>query len=336
MKIFLLGYYGYGNFGDELMRKGIEDFFQKFNIQYRLALPKRISKETLSRFNIFEIIEAIYESDITIYGGGGLLQDITSLKSFLYYASIIKLSFLFQKPVILFGNSLGPVKNKFNRFLLRKILQNSKTYFFSRDLISYKYAKHINAENTKLSCDPSIRYLKKISLEELKQSQEIELLLIPQQKKFSEQTEYIQQYDILKNYFSKIKVCPAQKTDEKIAKLIADRLGAEAYLNIDNVDNIISLILSSNLVISERFHPSVVAAYFGIPFISVENSKSVRFFRKYTSRKDFFANSILDIPKRIEIVKNEPLNLKNEMDNEADKSFNELYKLMIKLSSHSV
>ncbi|MFN6991597.1 MAG: polysaccharide pyruvyl transferase family protein, partial [Fervidobacterium sp.] len=199
-----------------------------------------------------------------------------------------------------------------------------------------RYAKSINRNNVKLSCDPSIRYLKKISPEELKQNQEVELLLIPHQKKCNEQTECIQQYDILKNYFSKIKVCPAQKTDEKIAKLIADRLGAEVYLNIDDVDKIISLILSSNFVISERFHPSVVAAYFSIPFISVENSKTVRFFRKYTDRKDFFANSILDIPKRIEIVKNAPLNLKNEMDKEADKSFNELYKLMIKLSSQNV
>lgn len=331
MKVFLLGYYGYGNFGDELMRKGIEEFFQKFNIQYRLALPKRVSKETLSRFNIFEIIEAIYESDVVVYGGGGLLQDVTSNKSFLYYATVINLSFLFQKPVILFGNSLGPVKNTLNRFILRNILKNKKLHLFSRDVISYRYGKYINS-NTKLSCDPAIRYLKKIAPEEPKSSEDLELLLIPHQKKNKEKLE---QYDILKKYFSKIMVCPAQKTDEEVVKIIGKRLNAQICLDVSDTDMVISLILSSKFVISERFHPTVVASYFGIPFISLENSKATRFFRKYTRRKDFFSSSILDIPAKIEKIKSDPLNLKDEMDKEAEQSFKELYKLMIKITSQN-
>lgn len=323
MKVLLLGYYGYSNFGDELMRKAVEDFFRKFHVKYKIALPKRISKDTISRFNIFELIDAIYDSDIVIYGGGGLLQDVTSTKSFLYYSSIIWLSLTFQKPVILFGNSLGPVKKGINRFILRKILKDKNIFLFARDLVSYRYGKWLN-KNTVLSCDPAIRYLKKIQIEK---SDSYDLLIVPKKSSNAEK------YDILKKYFSKIVVCPAQKTDIQVARVIANRLGCDLFEDTDNIEDVLSLILSSNFVISERFHPSLVASYFGIPFISLEGLKTIRFFGKYTDRKEFFAKDTVDILKRIEIVKSNPLYLKDVMDEEAEKSYKELYRLMIKLSS---
>lgn len=323
MKVLLIGYYGYGNFGDELMREGIEDFFKKFHVEYKIALPKRISKDTISRFNIFELIDAIYDSDIVIYGGGGLLQDITSTKSFLYYSFVIWLSLIFQKPVILFGNSLGPVKNGVNRFILKKILKNKNVFLFARDLVSYRYSKWLN-KNATLSCDPSIRYLKKIQIEK---SVNYDLLIVPRK------SSNIEKYDVLRKYFSKITVCPAQKTDIQVAKVIANRLQCDLFEDVDNTEKVLSLILSANFVISERFHPSLVASYYGIPFISLEGLKTIRFFGKYTNRKEFFAKDTVDILKRIEIVRSNPLNLKDVMDEESEKSFKELYRLMIKLSS---
>jgi len=321
--VLLIGYYGYGNFGDELMREAIEDFFKKFHVEYKIALPTRVSKDTISRFNIFELIDAIYDSDIVIYGGGGLLQDITSTKSFLYYSSIIWLSLMFQKPVILFGNSLGPVKKLTDRFILKSILKNKNVFLFARDLVSYRYGKWLNS-NTVLSSDPSVRHLKKFQAQK---SDIYDLLIVPRKNS------NIEKYDILKKYFQRIIVCPAQKTDIQIARTIANRLGCDLFENVDNTEELLSLILSSNFVISERFHPLLVAAYFGIPFISLEGVKTIRFFAKYTDRREFFVKDTVDVFKRIEIVKSNPLNLKDAMDEEAEKSFKELYRLMIKLSS---
>lgn len=334
LKVLLLGYYGYGNYGDELMRLGITDFLKKFNIQYVTALPKRISKDTISRFNIFEILEYIYDSDAVIYGGGGLLQDITSTRSFLYYASVINLSLIMRTPVILFGNSIGPVKKKGNRILLRNILKNKNTFLFARDVVSYKYGLCLNKE-TELSCDPSIRYLRKfLSVEEFKSKnfdKTYDLLLVPKNNKKD-----IEEYSVLNNYFKNIIIAPAQRTDMEISKKLAKKLECELFEDIEDVDKFTSLILSSKFVISERFHPVVVASYYGIPFISLENSKSQRFFRKYTNRKEFFAKNLIDIEKRLMPILNEPLKLNEIMDKESDESYKKLYKTLLRATSNII
>ncbi|MGC8820148.1 MAG: polysaccharide pyruvyl transferase family protein [Fervidobacterium sp.] len=331
MKVLLLGYYGYGNFGDELMKLGIIDFLEKFNIQYTLALPKRVSKDTISRFNIFELLESIYDSDVVVYGGGGLLQDITSTRSFLYYALIIRLSLLLKTPVILFGNSIGPVKKSCNRLTLRNILKNRNVFLFARDIISYKYGKYLN-KSTELSCDPSIRYLRKVTSLSDKCEKKYDLIIIPRESK------NIDQYKILRNYFDNIFILPAQKTDYPVAKRLANILKADLVNENDvgDVDKTISHILSSKFVVSERFHGSVVASYFGVPFLSLENSKTQRFFRKYTQRKEFFAKDLVDFDKRIGLILNSPLNPKSEMDKECDESFKKLYRIMIKLQSRII
>ncbi len=323
LKVLLSGYYGYGNFGDELMRLSMEDFLKKYRIDYIIALPKRVNKDSISRFNLLELIGATFDTDVLIYGGGGLLQDITSSKSFLYYISSIQISFLLNKPVILFGNSFGPIKKSLDRCLLNKTLKNEKIYIFARDLVSYRFAKRIN-KNTVLSCDPAVRFLSTIdTLPEKK----YDLILVPRN------IQNVDKYDILLKYFSNIIVCPAQNTDINIAKIVSKRLNADYFDNPDDVNSVLSYLLSSKFIISERFHPTVVGAYFGIPFISLENSKAERFFRKYTSRKEFFAKDMIDIYQKLKSVSENPLYLKAEMDKECDESFKKLYKVLIKIKS---
>jgi len=330
LKVLLIGYYGYGNFGDELMRLSIEDFFSKFKIDYATALPKRVSRDTVSRFSLFEMIDAILDSDMLIYGGGGLFQDVTSTRSFLYYASVIRLSLILGKPAILFGNSLGPVKKPINRHILRSILKNKKIHVFARDIVSYRYAKYLN-KNTVLSCDPSVRFLKKFAMENEKSENDIEkkydLILIPKK------SEDIERYNVLRNYFDRIIICPSQETDSAIAKRIATNLDCDLFEDVSNVNAVLTCILSSNFIISERFHPTLVGSYFGIPFISLENSKAERFFRKYTNRTDIFAKDLIYIREKIHKARSDPIYLKEVMDKEADESYKNLFKLMIRLKS---
>lgn len=326
MKVLLSGYYGYGNLGDELMRMGMEDFLKRYKIDYTIALPKRVSKDSVSRFNLLEIIGAIFDADALIYGGGGLLQDVTSTRSFLYYVTTIYISLLMGKPVILFGNSFGPVKKPLNRFLLRKVIKNGKVYPFPRDLVSYRYAKRLN-KHTELSCDPSVRYL--ATIQPLPEKT-FEAVLVPRK------IENIGKYDCLKRHFEKVLVCPVQYSDVETAKKIAQRLDAEVIDNPNDIQNVLSIILSSKFVISERFHPTLIAAYFGIPFISLENSKAERFFKKYTDRREFFAKDMLEFPQRYEKIVSAPLYLKTQMDKECEESFKKLYKILIRIKTLNI
>ncbi|MGQ9855139.1 MAG: polysaccharide pyruvyl transferase family protein [Fervidobacterium sp.] len=323
MKVLLSGYYGYGNFGDELMRLAMEDFFKKYKIDYTIALARSVSKDTISRFNIFELIGSIFDSDALIYGGGGLLQDVTSSKSFLYYAGTIDVALLFNKPVILFGNSLGPVRKAYNRHMLRSILRNKRVHLFARDIVSFNYARRLNP-NTVLSCDPAVRFLKTIT--ELPEKK-FDLILIPRK------AENIQRYNVLRDCFDNILVCPTQESDLQTSSLVSKNLGAALFDKPNDTEGVLQNILASKFIITERFHPALVGAYFGIPFISLENSKAERFFRKYTKSRKPFAKDLIGIEERILALKQEPLYLKEILDKEADESFKKLYSLLIKLKS---
>jgi polysaccharide pyruvyl transferase CsaB len=57
-----------------------------------------------------------------VLGGGSLLQDATSFRSLLYYASLILAARLQGKPVILWGQGLGPLRRQRSRLLVRALL----------------------------------------------------------------------------------------------------------------------------------------------------------------------------------------------------------------------
>ena len=93
--IVISGYYGYNNFGDELILKAILQELEKTKPRI-IVLSGNVRNttkihgvETINRYNIFAILKALKKADILISGGGGLLQDKTSKRSLIYYLFII-------------------------------------------------------------------------------------------------------------------------------------------------------------------------------------------------------------------------------------------------------
>ncbi len=314
LKILLVGYYGYENFGDDLMLKSVQDFLDKVQFEYVIAMPHKVSENTISRFNPFEVIPAIVKSDAVVVGGGGILQDITSTRSFLYYYSFLEAALLFNKPIILFANSIGPVKKKFNRFLLRALLNHKNVFVFGRDPVTVRYVNYVGGD-AELVCDPSPRILKKLEVREC--YKKYDLLIVPRKK--------IKDVEFLKG-FKNIAVCPAQPNDELTCKMIAKSLNAE-YVEHKKM---LEAILCSRLVLTERFHPAVVASYFGIPFVLLNLGKGERFFSKYTKDKKYFAKDIYQFLENYSKVLEDPLKLREILDLETDESFKQLYGVLLK------
>ncbi|MEA3423619.1 MAG: polysaccharide pyruvyl transferase CsaB [Bacillota bacterium] len=140
MKALIIGYYGSDNIGDEVLLhqtiKMIKEIDEKIDIKslsYRTKTTKEIHGiDAVSRNKYFEIIKAIKESDIVIGGGGSILQNVTSNRSLVYYSTILFISTLFNKKVIMLGNGFGPIKGKFYTSLTRWLL-NKIDVFMARD-----------------------------------------------------------------------------------------------------------------------------------------------------------------------------------------------------------
>ncbi len=96
-RVLLSGYYGFGNLGDEALLEVIVDRmrrrFPSAQLEVLSATPQMTAAnhrvESTPRWDWRAIRAAIARADVVLSGGGGLLQDATSLRSLLYYAAIL-------------------------------------------------------------------------------------------------------------------------------------------------------------------------------------------------------------------------------------------------------
>ncbi len=130
IKLLIAGYHGYGNCGDEAilraMTSNIRNMAKDVEITALSYAPEFTKKEykinSVGRFNVFAVINAIRKSDIVLSGGGTLLQNGTSTRSLLYYLAIIRTAKFFGKKVMLYANGIGPINGEKNRALVKKII----------------------------------------------------------------------------------------------------------------------------------------------------------------------------------------------------------------------
>lgn len=128
--IFIFGYYGFQNTGDEAILQVIIDQIRENIPQAKLTVLSYKAYETMEKYNVKaisrnkygDLIKAIRESDIVISGGGSILQDATSARSLMYYLSIIYIAKKMGKKVMFYGNGFGPITKPFNKKLVKHII----------------------------------------------------------------------------------------------------------------------------------------------------------------------------------------------------------------------
>ena len=127
-KVLLSGYYGYENFGDEAILAVIIDHLQRLGADITVLShnPELTSGtygvKSVKNFSLFALLNAINNCDVLISGGGSLLQDVTSLKSLLYYSFIIWFAKLCKKKVIIFAQGIGPLQRKLSQDIVINLL----------------------------------------------------------------------------------------------------------------------------------------------------------------------------------------------------------------------
>lgn len=157
-KVVISGYYGFGNFGDEAILSVLVNHLKKLGCEIVVlsSNPRTTSMNymvnAIKSFNFYQVSGIIKQSDVLISGGGSLLQDVTSLKSLLYYLWVIFTALRYKKKVIIFAQGIGPVNNRIAQFITAKILRNCH-YVSVRDQKSYELTQKWKV-NSELLCDP--------------------------------------------------------------------------------------------------------------------------------------------------------------------------------------
>jgi polysaccharide pyruvyl transferase CsaB len=118
MRVLLVGYYGAGNLGDELSLRAARALLADHGIpdasirSLDLARPWRLGLDLLS-------------SDAIIFGGGSLLQNITSQRSLAFYCGLALIARALRKRVLWICQGIGPLRGAWARWLARMTLSRA-------------------------------------------------------------------------------------------------------------------------------------------------------------------------------------------------------------------
>ena len=157
----LIGYYGFGNLGDELLLKACVDILTQCGISRPriVALsnaPEKTSHDfgvdSVNRWRFREVARVFRESERVIFGGGGIFQDRTSIKSCVWYWGIVRLARLMGAEVFAIGQSVGPLKSKLSRILAGNALRSCRVLHV-RDDKSMRLAESLRCKNVIRGCD---------------------------------------------------------------------------------------------------------------------------------------------------------------------------------------
>ncbi|MDO4560493.1 MAG: polysaccharide pyruvyl transferase CsaB [bacterium] len=119
--VLLLGYYGFGNLGDELLAEAAVALLREAGVKReRIAVlsaspadsEKKLGVRAFNRWKMSAAVKACAKSRTLLLGGGGLFQDSTSLRSCLYYCAVMLAAKACGLKIWAEGQSVGPLNSK--------------------------------------------------------------------------------------------------------------------------------------------------------------------------------------------------------------------------------
>ncbi len=281
-KILISGYYGYDNFGDEAILSVLVDYLRRKNHQITVLSgnPDKTSQtlgiNAAKNFKLFDIINSISNCDILISGGGSLLQDVTSLKSLLYYSFVIWLAQKMNKKVVIFAQGIGPLKSKLAKKIVPSILSKCDIVTV-RDEKSLEYLKENNI-NAQLVSDPLFSV--DLPLNKSKGTVGVQLRAF----KNVDDNFLNNLADYIVEHFGEKKVelfvlqesldYPICKKFEKILNKTAPYIETEIIHNVSQNDIIVG-ISQLDYMIAMRFHAVLVAIKTGVKTLAINYDAKV-------------------------------------------------------------
>lgn len=267
VKTAISGYYGFKNFGDEAILSVIISHLKEIGADITVfSSDTKYTSETygvnaVKSFDIKNVVNTLKNTDVLISGGGSLLQDVTSIKSLVYYSAVIALGLMFNKKVIIFAQGIGPINNKFAQIVVKNLLK-----FCS--LVTVRDENSLNLLNkwgiqAKLVCDP----IYSLPVTKVESNGTVGIQLRDFKTMNYNLLHKLAMLTVTKFSDIKIEIMSLQKTQDyelcKRFEHILHVLNPEIKSEVVS-DNIIERISKLEYLIAMRFHAILVAIKYGV------------------------------------------------------------------------
>ena len=273
-KVVISGYYGFKNFGDELILSILTHYLKicgaditVFSVDKEYT-AQNYDVKSVETFNLRQIIKTLYDTDVLISGGGSLFQDATSLKSVLYYSIVLAMAQIFNKKTIIFAQGIGPLKKPISRFLV-KILFRKCDYVSVRDENSQKMLANWGVNSVRV-CDPAFSLNVNDSVHE-------KVLGIQLRAFAGMNKDFLRDLAKIVNdsEFEKVKILSLQKSqDFELAKEFEKMLINKSVEIVE--EKIVTEISKLDTLIGMRFHSLVVGVKAGVKCCAINYDPKVQ------------------------------------------------------------
>jgi polysaccharide pyruvyl transferase CsaB len=125
MRVLLSGYYGKGNGGDEALLATLLQMLPPHVTPVVLSgnpqqTSERYGVECYNRMKFLQVMKALNSCDAFIWGGGSLIQDVTSTISPIYYGGLMAIAQVMGLKTIAWGQGIGPLLHFPTRWLAKQ------------------------------------------------------------------------------------------------------------------------------------------------------------------------------------------------------------------------
>ncbi len=293
-KILLAGYYGFGNLGDEaILEVAIKQILEITDIKNitvlsgnKNATKKKYNIDTIDRYNVLSIVSKLMKSDALVFGGGSLLQDITSKRSIYYYLFLIRLAKIMNNKVIMLSQGIGPIVNENSKKAMKGTL-GLVDYITVRDKHSKDFLEGMGMDTNKisLSTDPVIN-LRAVENYVSRHSGRKKVCFSLRNWKNAEVSQKISLLterlinDNIECYFIPFYYNEDLELIDEVEKSIGDK--AVYYKEKLTTDQAFDIIKGMDVLVGVRLHSLIFAAAANVPFAAVS----------YDHKVDHFVNSV--------------------------------------------
>ena len=257
-KAALLGYYGFGNLGDELLLKACIELLKDEKIIVLSNNPddtqKNFGVDAVNRWKISEIMNAFRESEYLIMGGGGIFQDSSSIKSCVWYWAVMRLAKFCGCKIFAIGQSIGPLDSRLSRILAGNALRMCE-FIHVRDENSYKLAEKFKCRKIILGRD----LVMKLNLKPETYINQKEYMLV-NLRPCKNLNKFIK---IIAPKINNQKTIGAALSEEDIDALKLS--GINEIVRVKNFDDAASLWKNASCAVGMRLHFGVLSRIFRVP-----------------------------------------------------------------------
>ncbi len=339
MRVFLSGYYGFKNLGDELLLykviKDIEKIFPSTLFLIWTSDPsftedflKEFNIKGIYRFNIEETVSAVKNSDVVVLGGGGLIQQYYGIRvedlfrnfGFHIPSYVIPslLARIFNKKVFYWCLGHGPVATE-EGLAFSRWFYSLADVITLRDAFSYQAVKSLLPEKKQIFLD--IDPLLEFDFKKYKKEPEKGVLGISLRKWFND--------DIFLEKIAQVIKKIAQESSIRILFIPCDlNLDVEIMQKfmkffpedilikkeVNNFDEVLNAIARCDWFVGMRLHSLIAAYKLERPFLALSYDLKTEEFMKeiggeYIKITDFSETEFFS--KLKQLLNSEPLTLKN-------------------------